>query len=191
MSDVTADSRPHGLGYAPITHKWGWFVALGIGLILAGMFAFADTVAFTLISVIFIGASFLVGGLFQVIHAIMTKGWKDFALNLFCGLITIAGGFLIMMEPVQGSLIITMFLAAALVVGGLLRLVMAVRHRQVKYWWLMAIGGLISAGLGVLIYMTLPWSSLTLLGTLVGIELVIQGMTWLQFGLALRRHRTA
>ena len=190
MSDLTAGGR-HGLGYAPIARKWGWFVALGIGLIAAGLFAFADVVAFTLISTIFIGASFLVGGIFQVIHAFMTKGWGAFALNLFCGLITIAGGFLIMAEPVQGSVMITLFLAAALIVGGILRIIIALRHREVQYWWLMVIGGLISAVLGVWIYMTLPWSGLTLLGTLVGIELVIQGVTWLQFGLALRRHRAA
>ena len=72
-----------------------------------------------------------------------------------------------------------------------MRVVIAMRHREVQYWWLMAIGGLISVGLGVLVYVTLPWSGLTLLGTLVGIELVIQGVTWLQFGLALRRHRPA
>ena len=188
MSDLTANGR-HGLGYAPVARKWGWFVALGVGLIAAGLFAFADTVAFTLISTIFIGASFLVGGIFQVIHAFMTKGWGAFALNLLCGLITVAGGFLIMAEPVQGSVIITLFLSCALIVGGILRILIALRHRDMQYWWLMVLGGLISAALGVWIYLTLPWSGLTLLGTLVGIELIIQGVTWLQFGLALRRHR--
>ena len=97
MSDLTAGG-PHGLGYTHVTGKWGWFVALGVGLILAGF------VAFTLISVIFIGAAFLVGGVMQVIHAFMTKGWSAFALNLLCGLLTVAGGLLIMMEPVQGPL---------------------------------------------------------------------------------------
>ena len=190
MSDSTAGGR-QGLGYAPVTRKWGWFVALGIGLIAAGLFAFADVVAFTLISVIFIGASFLVGGIFQVIHAFMTKGWGAFTLNLFIGVVTIAGGFLIMNEPVQGSVVITLFLAASLIVGGILRIVILLRHREVQYWWLMLIGGLISIALGVMLYASLPWSGLWLLGTLVGIELIVQGVTWLQFGLALRRHRAA
>ncbi len=191
MSDLTASGRPQGLGYAHLTRKWGWFVALGIGLILAGLFALADVVAFTLISVIFIGASFLVGGIFQVIHAFMTKGWGAFTLNLFIGVVTIAGGFLIMNEPVQGSVVITLFLAASLIVGGILRIVILLRHREVQYWWLMLIGGLISIALGVMLYASLPWSGLWLLGTLVGIELIVQGVTWLQFGLALRRHRAA
>jgi uncharacterized membrane protein HdeD (DUF308 family) len=32
----------------------------------------------------------------------------------------------------------------------------------------------------------MPWSGLWVLGTLVGIELIVSGLTWLQFGLALR-----
>jgi uncharacterized membrane protein HdeD (DUF308 family) len=191
MSDLTASNHPRGLGYGYVTGKWGWFVALGIGLILAGLFAFIDTIAFTLASTILIGASFLLGGTFQVIHAFGTKDWGAFALNLLGGLLTIAGGFLIMMEPVEGALVITLFLLAALVVGGVLRIVIALRHRELQYWWLMAIGGLISIALGAMLYVTLPWSSLFLLGTIVGIELVVQGVTWLQFGLALRRHRSA
>ena len=189
MSDLTANNRPRGLGYAPIAGKWGWFVALGVGLILAGLIAFANTVAFTLISVMFIGASLLVGGVFQVIHAFMTKGWSAFALNLLCGLVTVAGGFLIMSEPVEGSVVITLFLLVSLMIGGVLRIAIALRHRELQYWWLLLVGGLISIGLGVLLYKTLPWSSLFLLGTLIGIELLVQGMTWLQFGLALRRHQ--
>ena len=171
MSDLTANNRPRGLGYAPIAGKWGWFVALGVGLILAGLIAFANTVAFTLI------------------HAFMTKGWSAFALNLLCGLVTVAGGFLIMSEPVEGSVVITLFLLVSLMIGGVLRIAIALRHRELQYWWLLLVGGLISIGLGVLLYKTLPWSSLFLLGTLIGIELLVQGMTWLQFGLALRRHQ--
>ncbi len=190
MSDLTAGGR-HGLGFAPVARKWGWFVALGIGLIAAGLFALGDLAFASLVTATFIGASFLVGGVFQVIHAFMTKGWGAFLLNLVCGLITIAGGFLIMAEPVQGAVILTLFVAAAFIVGGALRMVIAIRHRELQYWWLMALGGLISIGLGAMVYASLPWSGLWVLGMLVGFELVVQGVTWLQFGLSLRRHRPA
>lgn len=191
MSDSTAGNQPHGLGYAPATRKWGWFVALGIGLILAGMFALGDLAFASLITATFIGASFLVGGVFQVIHAFMTKGWGAFLLNVVAGLITVAGGFLIMAEPIQGAVILTLFVAAAFIIGGAFRVVIAIRHRDLQFWWLMALGGLISIGLGAMVYASLPWSGLWVLGMLVGFELIVQGVTWLQFGLALRRHRAA
>jgi uncharacterized membrane protein HdeD (DUF308 family) len=54
-----------------------------------------------------------------------------------------------------------------------------------------SIGGLISVVLGILLFLSLPWSGFWLLGTLVAIELLVQGAIWVQFGLSLRRlHRT-
>jgi uncharacterized membrane protein HdeD (DUF308 family) len=44
----------------------------------------------------------------------------------------------------------------------------------------------ISVVLGVMIYASLPFSSLWVLGMLVGIEMVIQGFAWVQMGLVLR-----
>jgi uncharacterized membrane protein HdeD (DUF308 family) len=172
---------------ARISSKWGWFVALGVLSILAGMFALTDVVAFTLVSVIFIGAALLVSGIFQVIHAFATKTWGQFGLSVALGLVYVAGGFLIMQEPVQGSFVITLMLLVALVISGVVRIVIALRHREMKYWWLMALGGLCSAAIGVWLFAALPWSGLWVLGTLIAVELLIQGVTWLQFGLALRR----
>jgi uncharacterized membrane protein HdeD (DUF308 family) len=74
-------------------------------------------------------------------------------------------------------------------VGLVLRIVVALRHREMGGWWLMALSGLISIVIGVLLYASLPWSGLWVLGTLIAVELLVQGMTWLMFGMALRRIR--
>ena len=84
-----------------------------------GFFALTDVVAFTLVSVIFIGAMLLVSGVFQIIHAFATKTWGQFGLSVAMGLLYIAGGLLIMQEPVQGSFVITLLLLVALVVSGI------------------------------------------------------------------------
>jgi uncharacterized membrane protein HdeD (DUF308 family) len=186
MSNTTTHTGIAGQ-LSHISGKWGWFVALGVLSILAGMFALTDVVAFTLVSVIFIGAMLLVSGVFQIIHSFATKTWGQFGLSLVMGVLYMAGGVLIMQEPVQGSVVITLMLLIALVVSGVFRIVIALRHREMKYWWLMALGGLASAAIGVWLFAALPWSGLWVLGTLIAVELLIQGVTWLQFGLALRR----
>ncbi len=184
--------RPHGLGYIHIASRWGWFVALGIVFILAGLFALVDAVGVTLVSVIFIGAMMLVSGVFSLIHAFMMKTWQSSLLSALAGALYIIGGVLIMQEPIQGSMIITIFLVISLILGGILRMVMALRHRELRGWWLMLIGGLVSVGVGALLMATLPWSGLWLLGTLIGVELVMQGATWLRLGMDLRHlNRTA
>ena len=187
MSDIRHASVPSGLGYTNIASKWGWFTALGVALFVLGVLALGDVVAVTLISVIFIGAALLVGGVAEIIHAFMTKSWSAFALNLTGGLLYVVGGLLVMNEPVQGSVAVTVLLLVALVVGGALRIVVAMRHRDLPGCWVLALSGVVSVIVGILLYASLPWSGLWVLGTLVGIQLLVQGATWFRFGLALRQ----
>jgi uncharacterized membrane protein HdeD (DUF308 family) len=186
MTDIAADFSPEMRSLSP---KWGWFVALGVVMIAAGVFALGDTVLVTLISVIFIGAALVVGGAFQIIHAFANKGWGAFVLGLLCGALYIVGGLLIMNEPVQGSIVITIFLLAALSVSGVLRIVMAIRHREISGWWILLLTGILSIALAVLLYLSLPWASLWLLGTVIAVELIFHGVGWVSLGFALRKVR--
>ncbi|MGE0418889.1 MAG: HdeD family acid-resistance protein [Acetobacteraceae bacterium] len=173
-----------------VASKWGWFLLLGVISILAGVFAIAHPLLVTLASVIFIGAALLVGGIFQIIQSFMTKGWSGFAWGIVGGLLSVIGGVLIMQEPAAGSVVITLFLLAVLVVSGITRIVIAFQHRNLPMWWLLALGGLVSVVVGVMLYATMPWSSLWVLGTLIGVELIFEGVGWTSFSLDLRRgHR--
>ena len=183
MTDI---ARQLGIEPRRFATKWGWFVALGVGMVLAGGFALADTMLVTLLSVIFIGAALLVAGVFQIVHAFANKEWGAFLLALLCGALYIVGGLLIMDEPINGSVIITIFVMVSLAVSGVLRMVMALRHRELQGWWLMLLGGLIAVGVAVLLFLSLPWSSLWLLGTLIAVELIFNGVGWIRLGFALR-----
>jgi uncharacterized membrane protein HdeD (DUF308 family) len=52
---------------------------------------------------------------------------------------------------------------------------------------MMLASGVISLLVGLMLYWTLPWSGLWVVGTLIAVELVVHGVSWLQFGLTLRR----
>ena len=187
MSDIQSHGGRHGLGYVHLTMKWGWFVALGVVLIAVGVLALGDVVAVTLANVIFIGAMLLVGGVIQIVHAFMTRTWGSFLFQLLGGALYVVGGLLIMDEPEHGSVLITLLLLMALIVGGVLRVAIALRHRDMAGWWLLLLGGVVSLVVGVLLFLELPWSGLWVLGTLIAIELIMLGVSWLQFGLTLRR----
>lgn len=182
MSDLTAPQQ----GRRPQT-GWGWFVALGIAQLALGVVAWFDVIAFTIAGVIFIGALVLVAGIFQVVHAFMEREWGSFALHLLIGILYVIGGFLLMDEPLRGSVLITILVAAALIIGGVLRVVIGIQHRHMPGWGLMIVGGIISLIVGVMLYLMLPWSGLWVVGTLIAIELIVHGVSWIQFGLALRR----
>ncbi len=82
-----------------------------------------------------------------------------------------------------------MLVAAALVIGGVLRIAIGIQHRHMAGWGLLIASGVISLIVGVLLYLMLPWSGLWVVGTLIAVELIFHGVSWIQFGLAL--HRTA
>ena len=182
MSDLTSQSYSS----RPRT-GWGWFVALGIAQLVLGAIAWFDVIAFTIAGVIFIGALLLVAGVFQIVHAFMDREWGGFALHLLVGILYVIGGFLLMDEPVQGSVVITILVALALIIGGVLRIVIGIQHRHMPGWGLLLAGGVISLLVGVMLYMMLPWSGLWVVGTLIAVELIFHGVSWIQFGLALRR----
>jgi uncharacterized membrane protein HdeD (DUF308 family) len=191
MSAFGFDSVPPRPGAAP-GHRWGWFLGLGILQIIIGVVCWIDVVAASLAATVVIGVLLLIGGMVQVIHAFTVRGWSGFLLYVLMGILYVVGGLLLMDEPIRGSLIITIVISVLLIISGVARLVMAVTHRHMPGLWLVILSGIVSFAVGVMLYATLPWSSLWVLGTLIAIELVFHGIAWVQFGLALKKlHRPA
>jgi uncharacterized membrane protein HdeD (DUF308 family) len=106
------------------------------------------------------------------------------------GILYVITGLLVMREPAKGSIVLTLFVIAGLFVGGVVRIMIALQHRHLDRWWLLLAGGLISVILAVILavvlYGMLPWSGLWILGTLIAVELLVQGVVWINFGFALR-----
>ncbi len=115
-----------GQQHLEVRGKWGWFVALGIALIVLAVIAWLDVVAVTIAGTIFIGAMLLVGGVFQLVHAFMMQGWRSLVLGLLGGALSVIAGLLIMTEPLRGALVLTILVVAALLAGGVTRIVIGV-----------------------------------------------------------------
>jgi uncharacterized membrane protein HdeD (DUF308 family) len=186
MSAFGFNSVPTNPGATP-SHRWGWFVGLGVVQIIVGILCWIDVVAASIAATVIIGALLLIGGVVQVVHAFAVRGWSGFLLHVLMGIFYVVGGLLLMDEPIRGSLIITIVISVLLIVSGVARLVMAATHRHMPGLWLVILSGIVSLVVGVMLYATLPWSSLWVLGTLIAIELVFHGIGWIQFGLVLKK----
>lgn len=165
----------------------GWFIAFGVVMVILGVIAWFDVIAVTIAGTLFIGAMLLIGGIVQVVHAFMDRQWQAFLFHLLAGLLSAIAGFLIMAEPIQGSVAITIFLAIALVLAGALRIAIAVQHREMQGWGMLLFAGIVTVIVGILLYATLPWSGLWVLGTLIAVELIVQGIGWIRLGFAMRQ----
>jgi uncharacterized membrane protein HdeD (DUF308 family) len=169
-----------------LRRAWGGFVALGVLLAVLGVLGIAFAFVFTMLMVLLIGWFFLIGGVAEAVHAIMRKGWSSFWLDLISGLITAVAGMLIVLHPFAGATLLTIFLGAMFLVGGIFRIGVGIAIRNPYAGWFV-LHGCISLLLGVLIIGRTEESAKWVIGTLVAIDLLINGVRLIMFGLALRR----
>ena len=118
----------------------------------------------------------------------MVRGWRGFLLELLSAVLYLGVGILLLVNPLEGALALTIVLAAFLVVEGIFKIIMAMRVRDHDGWgWLLA-SGILSVTLGVLIWAQWPASGLWVIGLLVGIQLLFTGWSLVMLALAARRH---
>jgi len=168
-----------------------WFIGLGAVFLVLGVLAFVDAVLTTLVSVVFLGIVLIIAGCVQLGQSFahrevpLARWW----LPAVTGALYVLGGAVLIREPVTGSVFLTAFLAGCLIFSGVTRAVWAAGHRSLNNWWGVVLSGVVTLLVGILVYVTLPWSGVWLIGTFIGIELVIGGVSAIAFGVALRNGR--
>jgi uncharacterized membrane protein HdeD (DUF308 family) len=169
---------------AAVTENRGWFMALGIILILIGIAAVAFPLFTTIAAKTFLGWLFIIGGIAQIVHAFYTQKWSEFFLDLLIGaLYVVAGGWLAFI-PFAGIITLTLLLAAMFVVEGVLEIGMAVRVRPQEGWVWLIVAGVIAILAGVLIIAHLPSSADWAIGLLVGINIISTGWAYVFLAMA-------
>ncbi|MBZ0209850.1 MAG: HdeD family acid-resistance protein [Hyphomicrobium sp.] len=176
---------------ALITAKWGWFLALGIVLIIAGLAAIAFPLVSTIAAKVMLGWLFLIGGVMMIIHAFQAPGWQGFLWELLIGILyAVAGGYLAFF-PLTGLLTLAILLAMLFIAEGVFEVIMAVRVRPHEGWIWLLLSGIAALAVGVIIAMGLPESAVWALGLLVGINLLFSGWSYVFLALAGRRAHEA
>ena len=165
--------------------KWGWFLLLGIALLVLGAVALIVPWLTTLTSVLVFGWLLVFGGVFEVVAVFWTKGWRAIVLHLLGGILSAVVGALIVAHPDAGALGLTLLLATLFLAGGLFRIGAAVVLRLPNWGWAVA-GGIVTAVMGVIIWSTSPFSALWVIGMFVAIELMFRGWAWVMFAGAAR-----
>jgi len=182
---------PHNLGAAVerLRGKWGAIVAFGALLMLMGaaslIFAFASTLAIVALN----GVFFLVAGAAEIGVGMHAQAWGRFFFWVIGGLLYLAAGVLCILNPLLASTVLTLVLGAGLIAAGAVRAVHAWELPSGPRRGMVFLAALITFGLGLIIVIHWPLSSVYVLGTLLGVDLLFHGAGWVSFGIGLRAHR--
>src|SRR5215831_8971390 len=174
-------------GLAPLRAKSGWIVALGVVYVIAGIIALGSVVFATVVTVFVVGVMMLLAGVAEVISAFQIKNWGKFLLWVLLGALYIVAGFLTFENPLLAAAVLTLLLGFALVASGIMRIVLAFSMKQEMPWVWVAVSGVITLLLGLIILVHWSVSGLYILGLFLGIDLIIAGMGWIGIGLGLKR----
>lgn len=166
-------------------HRWGWFLVLGLLLIVFGIIALAYTPAATLASILVLGWLMFFSGIVEAVHAFHARGWGGGLLHVAGGALGIMIGLLVVTHPVAGALAWTLLFASFFTVIGLFRLIAAIWLRYRSWGWAV-FDGIVTLVLGLLVWAALPWSGAWFLGFALGIALILRGWSTIMFSFAVR-----
>ncbi len=165
--------------------RWGVVLVFGIILVVLGTFAIVSSFVATLAVVMTFAVLLLLGSGAQLGQAVMGRGAGNFFLHLLIAILYFIVGLLMFEHPIPAAAGLTLMLAAMFLVGGLLRIVVALTERHHGWGWLL-LSGFITFILGVMIWRQWPESSLWVIGLFVGIDMLFNGWSLIMLALALR-----
>lgn len=167
-------------------HNWWWYLILGILLMICGIVSISYPFASSVSVVIVLGAALLIGGVAMIISAFWTGNWRGFLLQILVGILYVVAGIMITDRPLESTATLTLLIATLLIIVGLFRIVAALVIRFPQWGWVL-LNGCVTLLFGVVIYRHFPEATLFLIGLLVGVEMILNGWTWIMLAFDLRK----
>ena len=160
-----------------LARSWKALLAVGVLAIFVGCVAILVPAVASVGTAIFIGWVLMIVGGFLVAGALTAHTISTVVLRLLWAFLTIAVGFWLVIEPDNGTLTLTLVLGIYFLFMGATRLAVALASRGKPNAGLLALSGIASLLIGILVLAELPSSADWAIGLLVGIDLIFAGWT--------------
>jgi uncharacterized membrane protein HdeD (DUF308 family) len=129
----------------------------------------------------------ILAGIIHLTLAFQAHGAGSVVWKVLIGLAYICFGGYLIWHPLLGVAALTLVLAVLFLIEGILDIVLFFKLRSVRGSGWELTNGIITLLLGLLIYIHWPSSSLWALGTLVGVSMIVSGLTRIMLSMAVRK----
>jgi uncharacterized membrane protein HdeD (DUF308 family) len=189
MSEFVARGIDHRHRTQSVQSKWGWFLALGLVLIICGAVAIALPSASGLAVSVVLGAALTIAGIVKIIQSLQVKEWSGFLWQELTGAVEVVGGVLIYFNPLKGAFAVALLIALVFLVQGLGQIALAFKVRpQVGWHWLL-MSGVVALLASAALTLKLPYTRFYTPGTIAGIALLVAGCAYVAIAIAVRKAR--
>jgi uncharacterized membrane protein HdeD (DUF308 family) len=169
----------------------GWYLAAAVLFIILGIFAIIEPGVAGLGVTLLVGWLLVFGAIFHFIHAFKGGRAKQIIFQVLVGILYLIGGFYFLTHTIMGVATLTLLLAGIILAEGVIELIGYFRNRKEGASGWILVNSIITLLLGGLIWFHWPSSTVWAIGILVGVNLLMTGITRLMFGLAIRKAVTA
>jgi uncharacterized membrane protein HdeD (DUF308 family) len=170
-----------------VRHSSTWSIIWGILLIVFGALAIGSPFLAAVAVSAVIAWLIILAGVVHLILAFHVHRAGSMIWKLLVGLAYLFFGVYLLMHPVLGVASLTLVLASLFLIEGILNIVLFFQMRSMRGSGWMLGDAIITLFLGLLIYLQWPSSSVWAIGTLVGVSMIISGVTRVMFSLAVRK----
>lgn len=185
MSDIETSPQSLREAIERLRGKWAAITAFGVLLVVLGCAALAFWLFATVAAVTLNGVLFLIAGAAEVGIGMHSRAWRQFFLWLIGGVLYLAAGVLCIANPLVASVVLTLLLGAGLLAAGLVRAYLAAQLPAGQPRGLVFVAAAVTIVLGLIILSRWPLDSVYVLGTLLGVDLLVHGVGWVSFGMGL------
>lgn len=170
-----------------VKSRAGWGIVLGIVTAALGLLLIAYPLATATVTTILIGCILIVVGVMEIVLGFRSHTAGSFFLRLLLGIVYGFTGLLLLMFPLWGVTVLTAVLGWMLIFEAILATVLAFQTRPAAGWGWFLFDGAVTLLLAVMILARWPSSSVWAIGTLVGVAVLIRGITRIALSAGLRR----
>jgi uncharacterized membrane protein HdeD (DUF308 family) len=170
-----------------VRHASTWSIAWGVLLIIFGMLAIGSPFLAAVAVSVVVGWLIILAGAVHVVLAFHAHGAGSLIWKLLVGIAYLLFGAYLLVHPLLGVASLTLVLASLFLIEGILDVVLFFKMRSTQGSTWVLIDGIITLLLGLLIYLQWPSSSIWAVGTLVGVSMIISGITRVMLSFAARK----
>ncbi|CUH54324.1 HdeD family acid-resistance protein [Shimia marina] len=165
-----------------------WIVLLVVGILalILGLIALANPFAASVTATLFVGWSFIFMGGFQIFAAFGSASTGAKIAGVLIGLLAMIIGVHIVAEPLQGLLSLTLVSGILFLVSGVFKASFGLFNFKGTARLAMLLSAVVSIVLGVMVLSNFPQSAAVLLGVLLAVELLSNGISAIALAFAVR-----
>jgi uncharacterized membrane protein HdeD (DUF308 family) len=160
-----------------VKKRSAWSIAMGVLTAVLGVVLILYPFATAMITTVLLGWILILVGVAQFVFALHTQTVGNFFLRILLGILYVVAGIALAFLPIEGVIVLTGVLGTLLLIQAGLLTVTAFQMKPIDGWgWYLA-DAIASLLLGILIFVKWPNSSMWAIGTLVGVAVLVGGIS--------------